>query len=112
MATLYPLRACKNLMAEYFEKGGCCETVEEGVLGLGTIICYGDGLKTTIIKEIYLNEWSSGHTIRMYNKMPKKYRKMLNATVHKADGSTGKSGAVKLHRKIKSIRVLKKERKN
>lgn len=77
MTKIYTLTACENLMDKYHEAGGECITVEEGTLGLGTVICFGDGLKTTIITEVYLNEWSSGHKIRMYNKMPKKYENML-----------------------------------
>lgn len=75
--TLYTLSACQELMNHYINKGGEVITLEEGCLGLGEVICYGEGLKTTIIKEVYLNEWSSGHTIRMYNKTPKKYENLL-----------------------------------
>lgn len=74
----YDLEACENLIQRYYEKGGETVTIEEGCLGLGLVICYGDGLKTAIIKEVYLNEWSSTHTIRMYNKMPKKYEAMID----------------------------------
>lgn len=77
MQAMYSLEACEKLMEEYYQRGGECVTLEEGSLGLGLVLCYGENLKTTIIKEVYLNEWSSGHTIRMYNKMPKKYEKML-----------------------------------
>ena len=77
--TTYTLEACENLMQKYYERGGEIVTVKEGCLGLGTVICYGEGLKTTIITEHYLNEWGSKHTIRMYNKMPKKYKAMLKA---------------------------------
>lgn len=75
--TMYSLSACENLMQTYYERGGECVTINEGCLGLGTVICYGDGLKTTIINEVYLNTQSSAHTIRMYNEMPKKYEKLL-----------------------------------
>lgn len=33
--------------------------------------------KTAIIKEKYLNEWSSGVTIRLYNNTPKKYQTII-----------------------------------
>lgn len=77
MATMYTLGVCEDIMDKYYEAGGEVVTLEEGGVGLGLVMCFGDGLKTTIIREVYLNEWSSGHTIRMYNKMPKKYAKML-----------------------------------
>lgn len=76
--TLYTLEACHGLMGRYMDRGGEVKTIEEGCLGLGVVICYGPGLKTTIIREIYLNAWSSGHTIRKYNKTPAKYRKYID----------------------------------
>lgn len=75
--TLYTLEACHNLMGLYIGRGGAVKTIEEGSLGLGVVICYGPGLKTTIIREIYLSAWSSGHTIRKYNKTPAKYQKYI-----------------------------------
>lgn len=77
MAKYYTLGACENLISKYIDAGGEVVTLEEGVLGLGLTMCYGEGLKTAIIKEVYLNEWSSAHTVRMYNETPKKYEKML-----------------------------------
>lgn len=77
MATTYTLTACENLIQKFIDNGGEIVTLEEGCLGYGLTVCYGEGLKTAIIREVYLNEWSSGHTIRMYNKMPKKYAQML-----------------------------------
>lgn len=79
MATYYTLECCNNLINKYLEKGGNVWTLQEGCLGLGTVLCEGDaiGLKNAIIREIYLNEWSSGHTIRFYNTTPKKYLDML-----------------------------------
>lgn len=78
MVTMYTLSACEDVMNKYYEAGGEVITLEEGVLGLGLVVCFGDGLKTCIIQERYLNEWSSGHTIRFYNKMPKKYATMID----------------------------------
>lgn len=78
MATMYTTTACEELINRYIEAGGEAVTIEEGVLGLGLVVCFGEGLKTAIINEVYINCWSSGHTIRMYNKMPKKYEKMLD----------------------------------
>lgn len=67
------LEACENLIKRYLEKGGTVTTIEEGVLGLGKVVCKGDGLKTSVIIEEYINAWSSSHKVRMYNKCPKKY---------------------------------------
>ena len=74
----YTLDACENLISRYIDNGGDVVTLNEGVLGLGLVLCYGHGLKTIVIRETYLNSWSSGHTVRMYKKMPKKYEQMLD----------------------------------
>ena len=76
--TLYTCSAVENLIKRYSEQGGTMTTIHEGTLGYGLTILHGDGLKTAIITEKPLNEWSSAHTIRMYNKMPAKYQKMLD----------------------------------
>ena len=69
----YSLSSCEQLISEYLELGGSVEVIEEGCLGLGTVVCKAEGYKTAVIREIYLNEWSSTHIVRMYNKTPKKY---------------------------------------
>lgn len=74
---LYDCTAVSNLIQQYMEKGGDLVQIKEGSLGYGFCILYGDGLKTTVIQEVYINCWSSGHKIRMYNKMPKKYADMI-----------------------------------
>ena len=75
--TLYSYEAVENLMEKYYAKGGEVYIIDEGCLAYGLVIMTGDGLKTTICKEVYLNEWSSGQSIRMYNKIPKKYAEIL-----------------------------------
>lgn len=74
---LYSLSACEKLINRYAERGGEIHTIEEGSLGLGLMILTGPDLKTTVIQEVYLNAWSSGHKVRMYNKCPKKYQEMI-----------------------------------
>jgi len=75
---MYTLEACHDLIDKYYKQGGEAIELTPGCLGLGTTICIGEGLKSCIIQEVYLNEWSSGHKIRFYNKMPSKYNKLLN----------------------------------
>lgn len=76
--SIYSLEAVENIINKYCELGGECIEVVEGCLGYGITICMANGYKTAVIKEIYLNEWSSGHTIRFYNKTPKKYLDMID----------------------------------
>jgi len=76
---LHTLSTCEDLIAKYTNQyNGEITTLEEGCLGLGTVLLHNaEGKKTILIKEVYLNHWSSGHTIRKYNKMPQKYKKLL-----------------------------------
>jgi hypothetical protein len=77
--THYTLKAVEDLINRYVERDGeVAIEIVEGSLGYGTTICFGDGLKTAVIQERFQNEWSSSHTINMYNKMPKKYQLMLD----------------------------------
>ena len=52
--------------------------IREGILGSGDWICTAPNKKTAIIKEIFLNEWNSTHTLKLYNKTPKKYINLIN----------------------------------
>ncbi len=52
--------------------------LSEGILGLGKILLHSaEGKKTIIIKEYYINAWTSGHSIIRYNKLPNKYKQVL-----------------------------------
>ena len=73
----YNIEVCKKLIEKYTNKKGMILTLEESKHGLGTVICYGNGLMTTIIREKHINESNVNYTIRMYMKMPKKYEKWI-----------------------------------
>lgn len=81
--TMFPkkLRGQRSLawigkLIEYYSEKEGYEPIqlEEGVLGHGKLLLKAEGCKTCIIKEVYQNEWSSTHTVRFYNKCPKKYQ--------------------------------------
>lgn len=78
MQTLYSLQAAYDLIDKYmsFEDAECI-TLEEGVLGLGLTVLMAEGKKFVVIKEVPLNANSSAHSIRLYNKCPKKYQDMI-----------------------------------
>jgi len=76
--TLYTYHAVCDLMNRYINNGGTVYELEDGCLVQGLTVCECDGWKTAIIKEVYLNEWSSGQSVRFYNKTPKKYEKMIS----------------------------------
>lgn len=75
MQKLYTSSAIDGLIDRYIKAGGKMHQIDEGVLGHGFLMLYDerDKLKTFIIREIYINHWQSEHTVRAYNKMPKKY---------------------------------------
>ena len=74
---LYGSSSVENLINAYVERDGEIHEIEEGSLGYGLLIMTGEGLKTTVVQEVYLNAQSSGHKIRKYNKIPLKYEEML-----------------------------------
>lgn len=77
MATIYSYSAVEDLLNRYSDSGRewIGYTIPGGLID-GMIIT-GDRLKTAIIKEVYLNEWSSGATIRLYKKIPAKYARIV-----------------------------------
>lgn len=83
--TLYSLQAVQNHIEKYNSIGGEVIEAVEGSLGYGTTICTADGKKSTVIQEVFINEWSSSHTITLYNKLPKKYEKLLELWYDKAE---------------------------
>lgn len=61
--TLYTTSSVGRLIAEYLDAGGQMLQMREGVLGHGDVLLYDDAgkLKTYVIREVAINEWSSGH---------------------------------------------------
>ena len=65
---------------EFLEsKGYEIVTVEEGTLGHGHVIAIApdNDHYNVEIREVYLNEWSSGHTIRNFDKISTRIAKLL-----------------------------------
>lgn len=75
---LYDRNAVEKLFDKYIKQGGEVTILDEGSLVYGLVVCHGDGLKTAVIKEVYLNEWISASSVRFYNKIPSKYQKMID----------------------------------
>ena len=66
---LFDIYTQKNANAQFYKIDGCL---------VDNYIITGDNLKTAIIKEVYLNEWSSAYSIILYNKTPKKYQRIID----------------------------------
>lgn len=84
MTTYYSYKEVNELINKYLDRGGDFEELEEGLYtyGLAMLHAHPDlKLKTFIIQEVVLNEWSTAFTIRGYNKTPKKYEKMLERVI-------------------------------
>lgn len=75
---LYTSGAVQQLADYYMENGGEVYEVEEGTLGWGLTLMVRDGWKSAVVRETYVNEWSSAHTVRMYERLPRKYQKFLD----------------------------------
>lgn len=76
---LYSCNEIDQLIARYVESGGNVLEMREGVLGRGDLLLYGpENLRTIVVREIALNEWSSAHTVRTYKNCPKKYQTMID----------------------------------
>ena len=74
------LNSVIRLIDRYIERGGQAHQINEGVLMHGDWLLFDSKglLKTIIIKEVYVNEWASKHSVRMYNKTPLKYQKIID----------------------------------
>jgi len=77
--TTYTLKSCEELIDKYVNQyNGKLTIIEEGCLGLGLLVLHSaKGKKTIVIREVYVNPWNSTHTIRRYNKIPKKYNNLI-----------------------------------
>ena len=76
---LYTIAAADGLINEYLKlsENSIVYRYDAGGVGIGNWICGAPGYKWAIIKEVYLNEWSSAQSIRMYNELPKCYAAIL-----------------------------------
>lgn len=66
---------CNSLLKNGFTE----HTLQEGLLGWGLTVFTKPNFKSVVVREKFINEWSSGHTIRKYNKLPKKYASAIEA---------------------------------
>ena len=76
---LYTSTQVEQLVNIYLnEYNGECIQLDEGLLGHGKLVLKAPGRKIVVVTEVVLNEWSSAHKIRLYNKCPQKYKGIVN----------------------------------
>lgn len=76
----YDCSEINDFIDKYLKSGGLFYQVCDGCLGVGLVVLTNGGknLKEYVIKEYYVNEWTSLHEILEYkNGLPKKYLKMI-----------------------------------
>lgn len=76
---LYDCTSVQELINKYLSRQGIIYTIDEGVLGHGTLVLSAPNCKYCIVQEVYLNEWSSGHKIKFYNNLPKKWEQAIDS---------------------------------
>ena len=82
MKTLYAVSATQEFIHEMIDKHGYgCIQLREGGVGLGDIVLRAPDEKhyNFLIREVYLNEWSSAQTISRRAKISKALQKEIDA---------------------------------
>lgn len=80
MQGLYGCIAVENLMQKCMDLDYEFVEIAEGSLGYGHMILLSHDPKrrNVEIQERYINEWSSGHYIRTFNKISKRIQKLID----------------------------------
>lgn len=88
MQGLYTTKAVNNLINKYLDGDNDTQVYTINGSLLDSYIIVSKKFKTAIIKEVYLNEWSSAYKVTFYNKTPLKYERILDLL---ADGDDEKA---------------------
>ena len=77
---LYTNTCIENTIAKYIDLGGQLDIIDENscLLAFNLAVLSAPNYKYLIIKDKYLNDWSSAYTVKKYNKLPKKYSDLIN----------------------------------
>lgn len=80
MHNMYTLASIDKLIHDCTDKGYTMETCRDGVLGYGKIVLIGPpGYWNFVIEEHYINEWSSGHTVRKCMEISRRLQAEIDA---------------------------------
>lgn len=84
---LYTSEAVEKLAEQYRARGGVITKLADSVLlEYGLAIFQATGAKSAVVRDVFLNEWSSAYAVRSYNVLPKKYQKMLLSKLTECSG--------------------------
>lgn len=77
---LYNSEVVNGLIEKYERASGWFEIVDDRtvLLDFNVAILGGKDLRYCVIKDVFLNSWSSAYSIKFYNKLPKIYKKLLD----------------------------------
>ena len=77
--SVYSISSTQEFIDSMIKKGWDCVQLDEGVLGVGDLVLIApdDNHYNFVIREVYLNEWSSGQTIRKCAKLSQKVLKEI-----------------------------------
>jgi len=75
----YSVSAIDSLLASAQKDGYTVVQISEGVLGHGHLLLLAPSPDwyNAEIQEVYLNEWSSAHTVRQFSKFSARIRSLL-----------------------------------
>ncbi len=79
---IYSFQDVDKFVSDMIEKGYELIQLRDGVLGIGDSVLISPDAEhyNFVIREIHLNEWSSGHTIRRASKISRKLQAEIDAT--------------------------------
>ena len=80
--TLYGVGEIEKLIDSAIEKGYELIRLRDGVLGCGDLVLLApDGWWNVVVREVYINCWSSGHTVRRCRKISKRLQAEIDAAL-------------------------------
>lgn len=78
---LYTMQAFENLIAVCENDGWEITYLNDGCLLSGDVLLQKSGMRSIVVFEKYLNEWSSAYTMKTFNSDNPRSLKMLNKLV-------------------------------
>lgn len=81
--SLYTMQAVDNLLTRCEEENWDITYLNYGCLLGGDVLLQKNGMRSIVVYEKYLNEWSSAYTMKTFNSNSPKSLKMLNKLVDK-----------------------------